>query len=235
VVEEKKPKKYMENLKTEISYMSKTMREFPHLLKVLSKRKRAEGLEKMVKDMKAGGVTEENIKIFQELMSIMIEIYDDEKITRQVDGIITGGLIAISLIILQALISLGKLDTPSTVSVVALSISIPLCACFLFIRFVQSAYRINIHEWNIIIGTLTFGSYVIGFIGITAAIWHAYALAGIIFLIVSISAFVFSMVYYLFASVRSTYMKRKAATQDNGEQPDSDIGTEAKSDPKEDM
>lgn len=132
---------------------------------------------------------------------------------------LTGGLIAISIVILQALISLGKLDMPSTVSLVALSISMPLAASFLFIRFVQSAYGINTYEWRVI-SILTVVSYIIGFIGITAAIWHASPLAGVVFLIVGSIAFVFSMVYYVYASTRETYMKRKAAIQDNGDQPE---------------
>ena len=225
--EEKKPNKPLEDLKREISHLWKTMQELPNLLKLLSKRKRAEGLEKMSKDLKDAGVSEENIMLFRESMSILTEAWDNEKVLLQADSLLTGGLIAISIIILQALISLGKLDTPATVSIVALSISMPLSASFLFIRFVQRAYEINTYEWRII-SILTSVSYIIGLIGITAAIWHASPLAGVVFLIVSISAIIFSVVYYGFASMRATYKKRKAATQEHGDQPDSTIITEAK-------
>ncbi len=227
MVEKKKPTKHLERLKREMSYVVKAMQELPHISKVLSKRTRAEGLEKMSKPWKDSGVSEENIKLLREIISIMAEAGDDKKVAVQADSLLTGGLIAISIIILQALISLGKLDTPSTVSLVALSISMPLSASFLFIKFVQSAYGIDTNEWRII-SILTLVSYIIGFIGITAAIWHASPLAGVVFLIVSCIAFVFSMVYYVYVSVKAMYIKRKAAPQDNGDQPGSTITTETK-------
>ena len=226
--EKKKPNKYLEGFKKEISYIATALKGFPHISEVLSKPTRAEGLEKMSKNWKDRGVSEENIVLLREIISSMAEAGDDKKVAIQVDSLLTGGLIVISIVILQALISSGKLDTPSTVSIVALSISMPLAASFLFTRFVQKAYEIFTYEWRII-GILTLVSYIIGFIGITAAIWHASTLAGVVFLIVSIIAIVFSMTYYVFASTRATYLKRKAAaTQDNGTQPGNPITTEAK-------
>ncbi len=224
--EKKKPNKYLEGLKREISYIATALQEFPHISEVLSKPTRAEGLEKMSKNWKDRGVSEENIVLLREIISNMAEAGDNKMVAVQVDSLLTGGLIVISIVILQALISSGKLDTPSTLSLVALSISMPLAASFLFIRFVQSVYGINTYEWRMI-SILPLVSYIIGLIGITAAIWHASPLAGVVFLTVSSIAFVFSMAYYFFASVRATYLKRKAATQENGTQPGNPITTEA--------
>lgn len=57
--EKKKTNKYLESLKKEISHIANAMQGLPHISEVLSKPTHAEGLEKMSKNWKDRGVSEE--------------------------------------------------------------------------------------------------------------------------------------------------------------------------------
>jgi hypothetical protein len=119
------------------------------------------------------------------------------------------GLIAISLVILQVWISSGVHDIPSSISLIAFAVSIPMLTFdllfaktdllltkidmlatelsssdddSLFSHF-KSTTMIFFFNMNRIIGTI--GSV----IGIVAAIWHVLWIAGLLFLVIGIISF----------------------------------------------
>jgi hypothetical protein len=105
-----------------------------------------------------------------------------------VGQLVDAGLIAISLIILQDWISLGIPDPSSFVSLVAIAVAIPMLVLDLLIRQIPNRHAANkLHRFFIrmisILGVIGAG------IGVTAAIWHASSIAGVIFLCISIFCF----------------------------------------------
>jgi hypothetical protein len=101
------------------------------------------------------------------------------------------GLIAISLIILQDWISVGIHDPASLVSLIAFAVSLPILVLDLLLTHILPARRF--HK-EIFFKSLNSVKSIIGIIfaciGITAAIWHASWIVGVIFLFISLFCFI---------------------------------------------
>lgn len=101
-----------------------------------------------------------------------------------------GGLLAISLVILQGLLALYPLDIPASISVYTLSFSIPILACKILINTMRSR-RIKNNPQVINQSTNTpmsetfffFIGIITTIIGIVAALWHSNCIAAVIFLL----------------------------------------------------
>ena len=94
--------------------------------------------------------------------------------------LIFGGLIGISLILLQDLISI-QMDTYTTISIISFSISIPL---LVFSILNQYYYDFDPDQKFPIYASVVIALGIIGtVIGITTAIWYATWIGGIVFLI----------------------------------------------------
>lgn len=187
---------------------------FDYLRGISSKSSSAKTIEQIFTDLKDAGAKDEDIQSFKELLSIFDEHSKNKAIFVQADTFILGGLTAINIVILQALISLGKLDAPSVIALLALGISIPTAAGYLFIRFIQEKYHIETYEWRII-SYIPFVAMFGGWIGITFAIWHALWLAGVIFLVTSFIIGGIGVLYFEFVGMREVGMKRSKTTQTN--------------------
>jgi hypothetical protein len=99
---------------------------------------------------------------------------------------VLGGLSIISLYILQVVISLNTHDIPAFISLVCLSVAIPLLAgstVFLFYRSTGILVKyVSSRIFRISFVTVTTLGVIIDLAGIDAAIWHASAIAGWVFL-----------------------------------------------------
>ena len=95
-----------------------------------------------------------------------------------------GGLVAVSLIVLQDLIGLGKLDLPALMSLIAFAAAIPLLSGMLVIAVVETRYPyISVHSRSIrVIESTFYLGALIDLFGFGAAFWHASLIAGIVFL-----------------------------------------------------
>ncbi len=122
-----------------------------------------------------------------------------------VGQLVDAGLIAIGLIILQDWISLGIPDLSSFVSLIAIAVAIPMLVFDLLIRQIPHRHAANkLHFFFIrmisILGAIGAG------IGVTAAMWHASSIAGVIFWCISIFCF---FVYVSSFTATETALKKE--------------------------
>lgn len=120
---------------------------------------------------------------------------DRDKANNQQNLFQGGALLAISVIILQGIISSAVSDTPERVSLIALSTAIPLLAGSIAVWWSESHYESFTGLGSMVIGICSTLGSVSAFIGIDAIIWHLSWIAGVIFLCVS--AFMF-LVYWIY-------------------------------------
>lgn len=108
-----------------------------------------------------------------------------------------GGLIAISLVIIQDFLNANHLDTPAFLSVLALAIALPLLSGTFVLNVVEQKFKKGPSRTIIKIEHITFTlSVITDVFGIGAAFWHASFFAGI--------AFIFSVLVFL--SVYGAYI-----------------------------
>ena len=92
-----------------------------------------------------------------------------------------GGLIAIGVVILQALISAQSLDLPLLISILAFAIALPLLAVMVLVNHAQASYRYASYpKYLTVVILLGQGG---AFIGVLAAFWHISWIAAILLLI----------------------------------------------------
>lgn len=99
--------------------------------------------------------------------------------------LIVGGLVAFSLIIVQAFISAKIADAAEWISIVSFAIAIPLLVMFIFIYGIGN---IPI-ETTPFAGALYFGGLFIDICGLDAAFWHVSWIAGLLFIVSGLLAF----------------------------------------------
>jgi uncharacterized membrane protein len=106
-----------------------------------------------------------------------------------------GGLIGISLIILQDFISSGALDLSALISVIAFAVAVPLLAMGILIDDITKPHQsINLSmDYNIVF----FGGLGGAIVGAAAAFWHISWIAGIVFLVSGIFGLVIYNRYYM--------------------------------------
>lgn len=115
-----------------------------------------------------------------------VSMTKENKIRTRSIMFMSGGLIAISLVILQGLITLTSFDTAQFISIIAFSVAIPMLAGVIVICQSEMSYKCLYHLWS----DITFGCFIIGsisaFIGIAAILWHLSWIASSVFLGVSL-------------------------------------------------
>ena len=108
----------------------------------------------------------------------------------QQDNLIYVGLIGIGVVIMQPFIAAARLDLPSTISVLAFSLAIPLVAGLMMLNLVQSLHKYAAYPWYLVLArAVGQGSAVVG---VAAAFWHVLWIAGVV---VSVSGIVGSALY----------------------------------------
>lgn len=102
------------------------------------------------------------------------------------------GLIAIILVILQDLISIRATDAPVLISLIAFSIALPALSLNIVFYRLQNddgCYDSTHIKKEDIVSYMDYTGVVCAVIGVSAAIWHASWIAGILFTFFSITAF----------------------------------------------
>ncbi|HEX3643622.1 MAG TPA: hypothetical protein VHV10_20225 [Ktedonobacteraceae bacterium] len=136
-------------------------------------------------ELEASGSKSEDGERVKDFFGHVNEIAKDELLHLPVHRFLMSGLIVIDLMVLQTLISLGRLDLPATLGLIALSIALPTAAGSLFLGWVQQRNKIETDDWSVI-GYLSAVSGGAGLIGITGALWHATPWAGSVFVITAL-------------------------------------------------
>ena|SRR5258708_16354208 len=108
--------------------------------------------------------------------------------------LISGGLIAISLIILQDFIQLGLANLSASIAIFSFAITIPCLVGVLYSHHNESKYPYMKHAKFVNI-MYAFG-IISGFIGVTSTFWYMSWIAGVIFLGVTAGVFVLSFAHY---------------------------------------
>lgn len=109
----------------------------------------------------------------------------------QNSSVISAALLAIFLIILQAFIGLGLHTVCSYIVVISLAVSAPCLAGRIVIMTHEQKYRYR--QNAAIINSLYFFGLLFGFTGLAATFWYMSPIAGIVFLVVSLIVFIFSL------------------------------------------
>jgi hypothetical protein len=126
-----------------------------------------------------------------------VAISDHEAAKDRRGMFICGGLIAVSLIIVHALISLPKLDTPGWIALLAFAGSIPLLAGCLFILVTELDEKYYIISWWVHVSAFCFFAGVLGtIIGVAATFWRSSWIAGLIFLLGALLMFIVVVFYF---------------------------------------
>jgi hypothetical protein len=141
-----------------------------------------------------------------------MDIREVEKLHVKTTNLAFAGLIAISVVILQALISTATLDLTELISLSCFSLALPILAGGVVVNFVGIEMIGHLFPQ----GTtpswaqfLIWAAFTIDILGIVAAIWHASWIAGILFLITTL----FSFAIYL-PSIRKMLQKAYARASD---------------------
>src|SRR2546425_4291571 len=108
-----------------------------------------------------------------------------------------GGLIGISLIVLQVFIGLGKLDMPALISVLAFATAVPLLSGMLVTNFIERRYQYSSPRSRIVkvVENSFYLGILIDLVGIAAAFWHLSLIAGIVFTIMTFVSGLFYSIY----------------------------------------
>jgi hypothetical protein len=117
----------------------------------------------------------------------------------EMQDVYAGGLIAISLVILQGFLGLTSLDIPALISVIAFSAALPLLSGLLVLGFIERRYAYGSPRTLVasLVRILFILGIILSFVGIGAAIWHMSWIAGVISVT---SSFIAAIVYVLYAA-----------------------------------
>ena len=95
--------------------------------------------------------------------------------------VVYGGLIAVGVVILQALIPAQSLDLPLFISILAFAIALPFLAVMVLVNHAQASYRYASYpRYLTVVILLGQGG---AFIGVLAAFWHISWIAAVLLLI----------------------------------------------------
>ena len=124
-----------------------------------------------------------------------------DKYALEVQDVYAGGLIAISLVILQGFIGLSRvdLDNAALISIIAFSAALPLLSGILVIGIIENKYSYGSPRTTIasLVRILFILGIVLSLVGIEAAIWHTFWIAGVVSIVFSVIA---SIIYALYAA-----------------------------------
>lgn len=95
--------------------------------------------------------------------------------------LIHGGLLAISVVVLMELLAKSSLDTPLTISLYCLAISIPLITLQILTLRADLQYEFTINHWFTIHTGIA--ALLISFVGLGAMFWHFFWIVGVIFVV----------------------------------------------------
>lgn len=104
----------------------------------------------------------------------------------------SGGLAAVSIAMLQGLLSLSTLNVVAFISVISFALAIPILTCNTLVKLTKAERRGNVYDTKAEIFFYLLGM-ISGFVGVVAVFWRISSIAGFIFLI---STFIALVVYF---------------------------------------
>ncbi len=110
-----------------------------------------------------------------------------------------GGLIIISLVILQDFLSANPLDRPAFLAVLAFSIALPMLSGTLVLNVVEERFKYGPAKSPIaqIVRYVFLASILLDLAGIAAAFWHASWITGLVFIVSQLAALTIYGIYIL--------------------------------------
>ena len=127
----------------------------------------------------------------------MKKVKINDELTPKITILINGGLITVSLIIMQNFLSSGILDVPMLISILSFVIGIPLLACYiLFLQTQLNKGFVLISNLQKTIVYLQWLGVFATIVGIASTLWHVLWIAAILFLITSIVGLFFASSYH---------------------------------------
>jgi len=109
----------------------------------------------------------------------MMQKFEVSEDYKRVNDLLYGGFIGISLLILQAFVSLTTLDLPLLIALFALAVAIPLlAACIILNNILWVVEYGSRSRWILLIRHL---SPICAIVGIIAVFWHLSWVAGLLF------------------------------------------------------
>lgn len=165
------------------------------LRKTLKQKHTPEDEQNFIKALKAIGMPEERIPHIFALINGMSEVNNPAE-NYLSDKIYVGGIGALDLILFQILASMGRMDWTSYLAWLALAISLPCAAGFLYVSFLkekkQNPFYSPIHE------KLALLSVIGGGLCAVATMWHFWFFSGITLLLFSVAVYGFCVLYRVF-------------------------------------
>jgi hypothetical protein len=127
------------------------------------------------------------------LKSLEMDMTDDNF---KYDRVMSGGLIAFSLIIVQAFIATGLTDLASYISIIAFAIAIPMLAMHVFTYSSLDWFACFKARFKApaSVGISFLGGCLIDVIGLVAAFWHISWIAGLLFIMSGIVGYLVYMI-----------------------------------------
>ena len=107
--------------------------------------------------------------------------------------VVYGGLIAVGVVVLQALIPAQALDLPSLISILSFAIAMPFLAIMILVNHAQASYKYASYPWYLTLAILLGQGG--AFIGVFAAFWHISWIAAVLLVISGAVALVVYVLY----------------------------------------
>lgn len=140
-----------------------------------------------------------------------------------VDLYLVGGIGAIDLILLPVLLTAGTSDTPLSVALHLLVLSLLLTAMSLFFSFLKQKY--NITTYGRVHSSLSFFALVTGSASLDGAIWHVSRIDGIVFLCLAVAMYLWALFYLVLIQAALRFISlQKPPEAEKPDAPPSTIG-----------
>lgn len=148
---------------------------------------------------RAAGHSEDLISKVKQGIAAFRKARRDDKAYHRIDQYLVAGAGAIDLVLLAAILAIGKLDSLLNVALLLLIISLILAAGSLFFSFVKQGYGIA-HYGTIHRNVASFSLYT-GIASMTLLIWRISPVDGIVFLFLTIVMFFACITFFLLAAI----------------------------------
>ena len=164
--------------------------------------------------LKNAGTPEPLRLSLEQIITAMRKSRQDDEAYHRVDRYLVGGVGAIDLLLLPTILSIGKFDASLNVAFFFLVVSLPLVGSSLFFSFLKQGYGIT--SYGKIHRKLTEFSLYTGIGAMTALIWHASLLDGIVFLCLTIVMYNICVCYFAIVAI-SKHIEHTGAGQTSSE------------------
>lgn len=112
----------------------------------------------------------------------------------QQNNLVYLGLIGIGVVIMQPFLTVRSLDLPEEICVLAFSLAIPLLAVLVMLSHLQFSHHDTSYPFTL--GISKGVGLASASVGVVAAFWHVYWIAGVVILVSGLAGFALYTAYY---------------------------------------